>query len=97
MLISAPFLRSLLLAYTLSFTAPLVLIGLVLASFTLVGQLPLSEAIGQGGAAGLLQFLAVFGSGSAVQGALVIGLASGSAGALFDTYAFYRHQSFRNG
>jgi len=37
----------------------------------------------------LLAFFDTFGSGSAVQGMLTIGLVCGFVGALFDTYVFY--------
>lgn len=40
-------------------------------------------------------FLAVFGNGHALQGLIIIGLASSVAGALFDVFAFYRYQSLR--
>lgn len=96
MMISQTFLRSLLLASTFSFAAPVILIGALLISLWFVQQIPLVGVIGQAGGEKLLKFLAVFGSGDAVQGALVIGLTCGLVGALFDTYAFYRHHSLRD-
>lgn len=97
MLMSSAFVRSLLLTSTFSFTAPIALIGIILALLSTLEQVPFAEAIGQAGAEKLLQFLAVFGSGDSLQGALVIGLTCSVVGALFDTYAFYRHQNLHNG
>jgi len=95
MMLSPAFLRSLFLTSLLSFAAPVLLIGGTLMGLSLVGQIPYAEVISRMGAAQMLKFLAVFGSGDAVQGALVIGLTCALVGALFDTYAFYRHQNFR--
>lgn len=96
MLISPNFLRSLLITSTFSFAVPIVLIGIILMGLSLVEQIPLVAVIGQVGAQKLLQFLAVFGSGNAVEGVLVIGCTCGLVGALFDTYAFYRHHHLRD-
>jgi len=79
----------------LSFAAPVLLIGGVLIGLSLVGQIPYGEAIGQMGTQQIVKFLAVFGSGDTIQGAIVIGLTCSVVGALFDTYAFYRYQNFR--
>jgi hypothetical protein len=97
MLISPAFVRSLLLTSTFSFTAPIALIGIILALLSTLEQVPFMEVIGQAGAEKLLQFLAVFGSGDPFQGTLVIGLTCGLVGALFDSYAFYRHQNLHDG
>ncbi|WP_421658264.1 hypothetical protein [Leptothermofonsia sp. ETS-13] len=91
------FLRSLLLTGALSFAAPIVLIGTVLISFYVVGQVPFIDAFSQAGVTQILNFLAVFGNGDAVEGMLIIGLTCSLVGALFDTYAFYRHQNLRGG
>lgn len=96
MMISQSFLRSLLLASTFSFAAPLGLIGGIWLLLSITKQIPFVEAVSQAGAEKLLEFLAVFGSGDAVQGALVIGLTCGVVGALFDTYAFYRQHHLRD-
>lgn len=96
MLISSTFIRSLLLTSTFSFALPIVLIGILLAVLSAIEQIPLVAAIAQVGANKLLQFLAVFGSGDPFQGALVIGLTCGLVGALFDAYAFRRHQNLRD-
>jgi hypothetical protein len=97
MLTSPAFIRSLLLTSTFSFASPVVLIGVALAVLSAIEQVPIAAAIGQAAAEKLLQFLAVFGSGDSFQGALVIGLTCGLVGALFDAYAFYRHQNLHDG
>lgn len=94
---SPAFVRSLLLTSTFSFAAPIFLIGIGLALLSAIEQVPSLTTIAQVGAAKLLQFLAVFGSGDSFQGALVIGLTCGLVGTLFDAYAFYRHQNWRDG
>ena len=85
------FLRSVLLTSLLSFVAPLLLIGAGLTSFSLIGLVPALQGFGHSGEEMILQFLATFGSGCPLQGFLVIGIAFGLVGALFDTYAFYQH------
>ncbi|MBE9093972.1 hypothetical protein [Tychonema sp. LEGE 07203] len=85
------FLRSLLLTSLLSFIAPLLLIGAGLTGCALIGLVPALQGVGHAGEDLILQFLATFGSGCPLQGFLVIGLAFGLVGALFDTYAAYQH------
>jgi hypothetical protein len=84
------------LTILLSFVAPIVLLIVLLLSVFLIGYIPGWENIGQAGTTQLLQFLAVFGSGCPVQGALVIGFTCSLVGALFDTYIFYRYQSLND-
>ncbi|OCQ97497.1 hypothetical protein BCD67_24605 [Oscillatoriales cyanobacterium USR001] len=82
------FLRSLLLASVFSFIAPLLLIGAVLSCFDLISHLPCLQRVGHFGADQILKFLATFGSGSPIEGFLVIGITFSLVGILFDTYAF---------
>lgn len=89
------FLRSLLLTSLLTFAAPILLVGGVLASLSILSYIPILEAMGQTGAAQVCMFLAVFGNGCPLEGILVIGLACGLVGALFDTYTFYHYQNLR--
>lgn len=89
------FLRSLLLTTILSFTAPILLVGTALTSFSLLSYIPQLEAATQLSIGQVLQFLAVFGNGCPLEGLLVIGLTCGLVGAMFDTYAFYRYQNLR--
>ncbi|HEY9750086.1 MAG TPA: hypothetical protein V6C63_15480 [Allocoleopsis sp.] len=96
MSILTPFLRSLLLTSILSFTAPLILVGTLLVSFSLFSYLPLLESLGETGVQQILQFLATFGSGHPFQGLVTIGFACGLVGGLFDTFNFYRYQNLRD-
>lgn len=89
------FLRSLLLTIIFSFVAPMLLVGVALVSLSLIGYIPGLQGVGQAIAAQILQVLATFGSGSSLQGLVVIGLTCSLVGALFDTYAFYRYQILR--
>jgi hypothetical protein len=88
------FLASLLMTAIISFLLPLVVIGtLWLGLVGLTVAVPWIS-LGHQALAYLLQFLAILGSGSPWQGVVVIGIASGAVGILFDTFAFYRFQSF---
>lgn len=89
------FLVSLLLSSVLSFAVPSLLIGVGLASFSFLCYVPGLDVLGESGVNQLLQFLATFGSGSPLQGWLIIGLTCSLVGALFDAYAFYRYQNWR--
>ncbi|MCA1993375.1 MAG: hypothetical protein LDL41_15245 [Coleofasciculus sp. S288] len=90
------FLRSLVLTTLLSFVAPIVVVIALLATLSIIGFVPGLEAIGQTGTAQLLNFLAVFGTGSPLQGVTIIGLACSFVGALFDAYIFYRYQTLND-
>jgi hypothetical protein len=86
------FLRSILVTVTFSFTVPIVLIGLVVVSLSIVANLPWVTAAGQTAVEQVLMVLSTFGNGSPLEGAIVIGLTCSLVGALFDTYNFYyRH------
>ncbi len=89
------FLRSLLLTMILSFVAPMFLIGGVLLIVSLMGYIPLLQGVTEAIATHILQFLIIFGSGTALGGLFVIGLTCSFVGALFDTYAYYRCQILR--
>ncbi|MGK7874116.1 MAG: hypothetical protein AB4426_12620 [Xenococcaceae cyanobacterium] len=88
-------LRSLLLTTLLSFSAPIILVGGMLAALSVVSCVPGFALLGQTGANQMLEFLAIFGSGYPVQGILTIGFTSGIVGGLFDLFNFYRYQSLR--
>lgn len=89
------FLRSLLLTIVFSFVTPMLFIGGGLIIVLLLGYVPGLQAVGNAIAMTMTQFLATFGSGSAVHGLVVIGFTCSLVGALFDTYAFYRYQNLR--
>lgn len=88
-------LRSLLLTSLLSFAVPTLTLagGLVIAEA--IAHLPGLTNLGQAAVKQLLQFLATFGSGHPLQGAVVIGLTCSLVGVLFDAYALYRYQNLR--
>lgn len=89
------FLRSLLLTMIFSFITPTLIIGGGLLSVLFLGYIPGLQAVGTAIAIAMTQFLATFGSGSAIHGLVVIGFTCSVVGALFDTYAFYRYQNLR--
>lgn len=89
------FLRSLLLTIVFSFVTPMLFIGGGLMIVLLLGYVPGLQAVGNAIAMTMTQFLATFGSGSAVHGLVVIGFTCSLVGGLFDTYAFYRYQNLR--
>jgi hypothetical protein len=93
---SKAFLRSLLLAVTFSFVIPTVLIASIISLLVLLSYIPGIDGLSTALVALLLRFLATFGNGSALEGLVVIGLACGFVGALFDTYAYY-YRYLRNG
>ena len=95
MSILSNFLRSLLLSIILSFVVPMLIVGALLVSISLVGCIPGLHDVTQAIANQVLQFLATFGSGSPVDGLLVISMTCSLVGGLFDTYAFYRYQNLR--
>jgi len=84
--------RSLFIASFFSFLVPLLLMAGVLGSMVLVGHLPVIAPIGQGVAQLVLQFFQVFGSGSWLNGMLIIAITCSIVGFLFDAYlVFYHH------
>jgi hypothetical protein len=95
MAIFTNFLRSLLLTIIFSFVAPMLLVGGLLLTTSLIGYIPSLQGISSAIAWRVMQFLATFGSGTPLRGILVISLTCGFVGALFDMYAYYRCQILR--
>ncbi|MCU0525374.1 MAG: hypothetical protein MUF72_11170 [Elainella sp. Prado103] len=89
-------LRSLLLTSIFSFLAPVLLISILLATTALISYLPPFEPFGSTGLLQIAHFLQIFGNGSAWHGLTVIGLVGSLVGMLFDTYTFYRFQTWKN-
>jgi hypothetical protein len=89
------FLRSLLLTIIFSFAVPMFLVGGILLLLTFMGHLPGLQSVTETSATRILHFLAIFGSGTAFRGLLIISLTCSFVGALFDTYAYYRYQILR--
>jgi hypothetical protein len=84
--------RSLVLTILLCFVAPILVVIALFAAVGVMSYVPGLEGAGQTSTLQLLKFLATFGSGCAFQGVMTIGSTCSLAGALFDTYAFYRYQ-----
>ncbi|QLE58432.1 hypothetical protein [Nostoc sp. TCL26-01] len=89
------FLRSLLLTIIFSFVAPLFLMGCMLLLLSAGSHVSLLQGVTEVIVARVLNFLVIFGSGSALHGILVISLTCSFVGALFDTYVYYRYQILR--
>ncbi|MBF2063486.1 MAG: hypothetical protein IGS39_03500 [Calothrix sp. C42_A2020_038] len=89
------FLRSLLLTIIFSFTAPMIFVGALLASFMLVGYIPGLQNAASAVANLILDFLATFGNGTPIRGLITIALTCSFVAVLFDTYVHYRYQILR--
>lgn len=95
MTVMTNFLRSLVLSIIFSFVAPMFLFGSVLLVLSLVGYIPGLQGVTEVITTVIMEFLAIFGSGTPVGGLFVISLTCSFVGALFDTYAYYRYQILR--
>ncbi len=74
---------------------PIILISTIVVTLLLIMQIPVTQNISQMMVNQVLQILMVFGTGSAIEGALVIATTCSFVGIMFDTYAFYNR--LRNG
>ncbi|QFZ92939.2 hypothetical protein [Synechococcus elongatus] len=81
------FLRSLAVAGTLGFVAPLAVMGLLWLVMASLSWLPGIGSWGQAGLQVLRYFCDTFGSGNPLYGLLVIGSTCAVVGMMFDTYA----------
>ncbi|WP_341527066.1 hypothetical protein WKK05_31820 [Nostoc sp. UHCC 0302] len=88
-------LRSLLLTIIFSFVAPMLLVGSLLLTLSLMGNFPGLQALTEAIATEIMHFLATFGSGTPLRGLFVISLTCSFVGALFDMYVYYRYQILR--
>ena len=95
MTVMTNFLRSLVLSIIFSFVAPMFLFGSILFCLSLVGYIPGLQGVTEVITTVIMEFLAIFGSGTPVDGLFVICLTCSFVGALFDTYAYYRYQILR--
>jgi len=86
----------LLLTTFVSFIAPVVAIGTILAGSYLVGWLPGFTVIGHIGSDSIVGFLTIFGSGLPINGMITIGLASAFVGALLELFSFCVHRSWHS-
>jgi len=88
-------LRSLLLTSLLCFAAPLLILGGLLCSLSVLSYIPMLQNIADGSIVPIWSFLETFGSGQPLEGMFTIGLTCSLVGTLFDAYAFYRYQTLR--
>ena len=87
--------RSLVLTTIFSFIVPIFLVGGMLLVLSLFSYVPGLQGMISIISIQILHFLATFGSGSSLHGLLTISSTCGFVGALFDVYAYYRHQILR--
>lgn len=89
MRVISSFLVSILLTTIISFTTPALVIGLVFGILLILGYIPGLALLGQCGTIQVLDFLAVFGSGNAFEGVMILGFAFAVVGFFFDIFNFY--------
>ena len=94
MCILSDFLSSLLLTALMSFIAPVMAIGTILAGSYAVSCIPGCTPVGHMGIDCIVGFLAIFGNGLPRDGIITIGLTSAFAGALLDLFSFCVHRSW---
>lgn len=80
-------LRSLCLTSVLSFTLPLLVLGVGVLTSISISYIPNCTALGQAGVRWLLAFLDVFGAGHPFQGLIWLGFAFSFVAVLFDAFA----------
>lgn len=88
---SRKFFTSLLITVAMSFLAPMVVCGLILTIGSVLGVL--SGIAADVLVTALVDFLKVFGDGQIWEGVLVIAIAFGFVGGMFETFNFYYYQN----
>jgi hypothetical protein len=91
MKVTPRFFPSLLITVTMGFLAPVVVFGLILtmaAAVSVCTGIPVEVLIQS-----LADFLKVFGDGRIWEGILVIAIACGFVGGIFETFNFYYYQN----
>ncbi len=96
MQIVSNFFLSLTLAALISFTAPVILVGFILALLLIASCFPALALWSNSGAVHIVEFLAIFGNGKPLQGILTLGLTVSIVGVSLDALNFYRYQSLRD-
>lgn len=86
--------RSLLLTVLLSFMAPIVLLGGLLAILSAISYFPGMDLVGHFSTKILSEFLAAFGNGYRLQGIVTIGLTCSLVGGLLDLFNLYNYESY---
>lgn len=90
------FILSLFLAASMSFAAPVILIGFILGFLNISSYFPGFLEISTQLSLQILDFLAVFGNGKPIQGLLTLGFTVSIVGISLDALNFYRYQSLRD-
>lgn len=84
----------------MSFLAPAILVGCAIAFFNVVSYVPGFWELSHQGTSSILEFLAVFGNGKALQGIITLGITASIVGVSLDILNFYRnaycYQSFED-
>lgn len=88
-------LRSLLFSTLLSFVAPVLLVGSILAALLATSHVPGFTWVSRTGFSQILQFLTIFGDGYPLQGMFTIAVTFAFVGSLFDLFNFYVYQTNR--
>jgi hypothetical protein len=90
------FLLSLILTALISFSAPIILVGIIFTTLFAVSYFPGLIEFGHAGACQVIDFLSIFGSGNPIQGIITIGLTTALVGSLFDLFNLYLYQNLRD-
>ena len=95
MRVASNFIVSLFITATVIFIVPIAIVGLMLGVALILSLVPGFVMMGNHAVQGILQFLAVFGSGKPVSGVVTLSLAASFVGVLFDLFNMYRFQSLK--
>jgi hypothetical protein len=87
------FILSLVLTACISFSAPIILVGVIFTALFAVGYFPGLTEFGPMAIDRIVNFLKTFGAGNPIQGIITIGLACGLVGSLFDLFNLYCDRS----
>jgi len=85
---------SLFLTASISFVAPIMLIGSAIAFLDFVSCVPGFWELGDGGISYILDFLAVFGNDKPLQGMITLGITVSFVGILLDILNLYRNSYY---
>ena len=90
------FFLSLFLAASVSFAAPVILVGFILGFLNIIGYFPVFLSLSNQLSLQILDFLAIFGNGKPIQGIITLGFTVSIVGVLLDIFNFYRYQSLKD-
>jgi hypothetical protein len=90
------FFLSLVLTACISFSAPIILVGIIFTVLFAISYCPGFTEFGRMGVCQIINFLKTFGAGNPIQGIITIGLACGLVGGLFDLFNLYCDRNLRD-